>query len=152
MMLDMDHVPWMSRSEIETEAKGVIAEACKKIGTDIRPPIPIEAVIENVFDLHLLVDNLTERYPHLAPGDDLLGATLVTERQILVHEKLLADSRSAGRYFFTCAHELGHWVLHRELQERAHGSGGASKSDPRILCRLSHGRKRGEWRCQTRPE
>jgi hypothetical protein len=145
MMLDMDHVPWIPRREIETKATGVIAEARRTLGTEMRPPIPIEAIIENVFDLHLLVDDLTERYPHLAPGDDLLGATLVTERQILIHEKLLDDSTSSGRYFFTCAHELGHWVLHREHGERPPRPGECSKPDPAILCRLSHGRKRGEW-------
>lgn len=145
MMLDMDRVPWRSRREIETKAEAVIAEARRRLGTEIRPPIPIEAIIENVFDLHLLIDNLTERYPHLVPGDDLLGATLLTERQILIHEKLLDDSTSSGRYFFTCAHELGHWVLHRELRERPPGRGECQKPAPGILCRLSQSRKRGEW-------
>jgi len=145
MMLDMDHVPWMSRREIERKADRVIAEARRTLGTDIKPPIPIEAIIENVFDLHLLVDDLTERYPHLASDDDLLGATLLDERQILIHEKLLADSRSSGRYFFTCAHELGHWVLHAELEEKPLRNGERSETDKKILCRLSHNRKRGEW-------
>ena len=33
---------------------------------------------------------------------------------ILVDERLCAD-RLLGRMRFTCAHELGHWVLHQKL-------------------------------------
>ena len=144
MMFDMDHVPWIPRSEIRTKAEQVIAEARGTLGTEIKPPIPVEAIIESVFDLHLLIEDLTERYSHFATGEDLLGATLLTERQILIHKKLLDDPRGSGRYFFTCAHELGHWILHRELQERLPRAGEHVKPDSNILCRLSHSRK-GEW-------
>ena len=39
---------------------------------------------------------------------------LVSGKTIILDESLL-DSRSDGRLRFTCAHEIAHWLIHREL-------------------------------------
>lgn len=93
------------------------------------PPqaIPIETIIETKF-------NLTLEYHTLRKNGSVLGETIFddgaailydrTERQyrliavkagtILIDERLCTD-RLLGRMRFTCAHELGHWVLHQKL-------------------------------------
>jgi len=144
-MMNMDRVPWMSRREISRNAALVLKEAGQKLGIEIAPPVPIEAIIEQVFGLHLLVENLTELYGDFSWSDDLLGATILSKKQILVHDKLLADPKEQGRYHFTCAHELGHWVLHRHLFKAPRSTEGAPSPDNDILCRTSASRQRGEW-------
>jgi len=145
-MIDMERVPWISKEQIEERAEQVFVEARRKLGTDIAPPVPIEAIIEQAFGLHLLVEDLAERYSHLGLEDDLLGASVLSLRQVLVHEKLLHDPKNQGRYFFTCAHELAHWVLHRPLYQADHIHMAEEKSALAygILCRVSGNRARGE--------
>jgi hypothetical protein len=47
-------------------------------------------------------------------GEKVLGVTLIRTGQIRIDRSLL-DSDQVGRYRFTVAHELGHWILHRPL-------------------------------------
>jgi hypothetical protein len=145
-MIDMDRVPWLSRADIEKASANILSRARRRLGRDISPPVPIEPIIEQVFGLHLCVEDLRERYPDMPGVDDFLGATFIGRKEVLVDKKLLAKPEHQGRYFFTCAHELAHWVLHRHLARQGPGS----RDDRRtrqgdILCRLSHSRKRGEW-------
>jgi hypothetical protein len=144
-MMDMDRVPWVSKKEIERKAALILKDAGAKMGLDIVPPVPIEAIIEQVYDLHLLVEDLTEIYSEHSWAEDLLGATIISRRQVLIHENLLSDPREHGRYHFTCAHELAHWVLHRPLFEEPGAGAGQEAADVDILCRTSQARKRAEW-------
>lgn len=145
-MMDMDRVPWIAKSTIEETASHVLMKSGERFGIKMQPPIPIEAMIEQVFDVHLLVDDLTERYSKLGVGDDILGAILVPQRQILIHKGLQDDPCNEGRYFFTCAHELAHWVLHRPLMQQGAGAGPESvPPETQILCRTIQSKKRGEW-------
>jgi hypothetical protein len=45
-------------------------------------------------------------------GKDVLGAAFIGEGEMLISETLLSNE---GRYRFTCAHELGHFILHGHL-------------------------------------
>jgi len=144
-MMDMDRVPWLSRKEIGRKAAIVLKEAGQELGIEIAPPVPIEAIIEQVFGLHLLVEDLTVMYAGFSWSKELLGATILSKKQVLVHEKLLADPKEHGRYHFTCAHELGHWVLHRPLCEADETDGDDDLPADDILCRTSFSRLRGEW-------
>ncbi len=71
-------------------------------------PVPIDAWIETPlgFDFSVVGDG------DLPPN--ALGLARPATGEILVHESLLEHE---GRYRFTCAHELGHCVLHRSIGE-----------------------------------
>ena len=72
-------------------------------------PIPIEELIEFHFDLHIC----WEKIDHLDAGGIVMAALFPNESQIVLNEtqRDLFD-RKLGTYYFTLAHELGHWVLH----------------------------------------
>jgi Zn-dependent peptidase ImmA (M78 family) len=47
-------------------------------------------------------------------GENVLGGAFVAEREILISDKVLAYE---PRFRFTCAHELGHLMLHNKLRK-----------------------------------
>ena len=144
-MMDMDLVPWLSKKEIGRKAALVLKEAGSELGLEIAPPVPIEAIIEQVFGIYLLVEDLTKVYGDFSWANDLLGATILSRKQILIHDKLLSDAKEHGRYHFTCAHELAHWVIHRPLFKTSEQSVREGSPGNDILCRTSNNRQRGEW-------
>ncbi len=90
----------------ERAAWKCIERCCKKLDLDGPPlPIPIDEWIETALDIRFGVADLT----HL--GDNVLGAAFVRDREILISDRVLEHM---GRYRFTCAHELGHVLLHQK--------------------------------------
>lgn len=90
----------------EQAAWKCIERCCAALKLDRPPiPIPIDEWIETALDIRFGVGDLS----HL--GDDVLGAAFVRDREILISERVLEHN---GRYRFTCAHELGHVLLHQK--------------------------------------
>jgi len=150
-MIDMDQVPWLRKQEIQKRANKVLIKAGRKLNMAMKPPIPVETIIERVYGLHLSTDNLSRRFAHLnLENQEILGATLAAKRQVIIDESLLGRDDQLGRYFFTCAHELAHWVLHRHLAEELKTNYGPGKEfadleERLIVCRSASSRQRGEW-------
>ena len=48
MTMDMDRVPWLPPDRIERKAEHVLSESRRRLGVEIRPPVPIEAMIETL--------------------------------------------------------------------------------------------------------
>ena len=116
--------PRRGRRQIERKALDCIEECCGKLNLSQVPlPVPVEDWIEGALGIAFGVADLS----HL--GDGLLGAAYTKEREILIDERVLEHE---GRYRFTCAHELGHIVLHSNLRDIFHetpmaGPGSAEK-------------------------
>ena len=121
------YAPKYRLDAIETIGRKILLEYDRALLEGPPQAIPIETIIETKFDLIL-------EYHTLRKNGSVLGETIFddgaailydrTERRyrliavkagtILVDERLCAD-RLLGRMRFTCAHELGHWVLHQKL-------------------------------------
>lgn len=130
-------VPWLPKDEIQALAASVIDDYSARFHCRITPPVPVEAIIEQHFDLKLgFID--FERDTRL---QGVLGAVYVDQRLICVH-RCLVESPWEGRLNFTLAHELGHWLLHRHLVKGANRCGEPSDA---ILCRAAEARKPIEW-------
>ena len=91
--------------------------------------VPLERIVEDVFGLRIEYARLTES------ADGELGRMIyddgyttvynpatenyelfkVSAGTILIDSRLLADPKLYGRYRYTLAHELAHWVLHKKL-------------------------------------
>lgn len=74
-------------------------------------PVPVENWIEGPLQIRLGFRDLS----YIGPG--LLGAAFVREREILVDPQTL---KNEARCRFTCAHELGHVVLHARAAREFH--------------------------------
>ena len=130
-------VPWLTKEMISETASGLIADYEAMAGYPVRPPVPVEDIIERCLGLRLSFEDLET----ILGLNDVLGATYVGARRICINERLLEQS-SEGRMIFTCAHEVGHWVLHRQYADVQTRQGSDHEV---IVCRTRNARKRIEW-------
>lgn len=120
----MNNIDILSRDKIDNEAEkflmkyrpNALKEATK---------LDLEALIEN--DLEVEID-----YQNLDKNHQILGATIFRDGYMEVYNnekkelkkfnsntmifdiQLSEDYKQAGRFLFTLAHEIGHWVLHKK--------------------------------------
>jgi Zn-dependent peptidase ImmA (M78 family) len=130
-------IPWLPKKKIVRQAEGVITNYEAKTGNQVAPPIPIDDIIETGLNLKRgcieFEDNMI--------GSDILGATYVKQRLLCVNKKLLIN-KFEGRLNFTWAHEVGHWVLHRQfVVPEAH----TLSDQGTILCRSRDSKRPIEW-------
>jgi len=130
-------VPWLVKEKIAKAASGLIADYEAVAGYPVAPPVPVEDIIERSLGLTLSFEDLET----ILGSKGVLGATYVGARLICINERLL-EQGPEGRLIFTCAHEVGHWVLHRRYAQAAMRQ--ASNGDV-IVCRTGNARERIEW-------
>lgn len=141
-------VPKYRLDAIETIGRKILQEYDPVLLDGPPQAVPIETIIETKFDLTL-------EYHCLRKNGSILGETIFDEGAailydqdekryrliavkagtILVEERLCVD-RLLGRLRFTCAHELGHWVLHQKLYS---GTGDVAAYEGKISLDESHG-------------
>jgi Zn-dependent peptidase ImmA (M78 family) len=98
-------VPFLSLKEIERSADELLARYSRCRGA-LCGAVDVDFVIERVLGLDLAVIDLKG----LLGNPDVLGATVIDQKGIYVDQSL---EQNPGRFAFTLAHEVGHWVLHR---------------------------------------
>jgi len=130
-------VPWAPKKDLAAKASEVLEGYRDMVGHSVNPPIPVEDIIRCYLGVKLGVMAFDEN-PNMA---GVLGATYVEPRLICINKRLLED-RSEGRMIFTCAHEAGHWVLHRWFVDEAKRFG--SQNDA-IICRTANAKQPIEW-------
>lgn len=103
--------PFITNTKIDAEAARLKAAALS--AEALRAPwVDVEAI---VFDYLCDRDELSVELDAELPdedGDEVLGKTTVHPGRIQISRYLTPRS---GRFRFTLAHEVGHWVLHRPL-------------------------------------
>lgn len=132
------NVPWLPKDAINQVATELLLGYEDFTGQTLSPPIPVEDIIERYLELDLHYVDFSQKYGL----DNVFGALYVKNRIVAISESLLND-RNEGRLIFTCAHEVGHWCLHRrhvEVAGRTAGEEGA------VLCRTGRtGKLPVEW-------
>ena len=128
-------VPWISKEDIARKALDLIENFQALAEYEVKPPIPVEDIIERYLGLRLLYDDLTKVF-----GRDVLGAVYVESKAICINERLF-ESSSEGRLVFTIAHEVGHWVLHRQYIEAQEKDG----SRQIIVSKKGNSKETIEW-------
>lgn len=109
---------YIEESEIESAALQVLESYESKHAT-VLYYVPIDEIVERHLGIHLEVfDN--GLIPNRFYGE-VLGYIDFQEKSIGVHESILPENGgSEGRYGFTLAHEVGHFILHQsEIEANA---------------------------------
>lgn len=105
--------PFLPIAEIDHAAEMLLTRAFGAIDT-LDPFVDLE---ELVYDWLSEMEGLIFDDENPLPTEDgeaVLGKTIARPGKILIHAPLKTE-RSLGRYRFTVAHEIGHWVLHRPV-------------------------------------
>ena len=126
-------VRFLADKAIDLAAHDLLMEVSKRIGAEVRPPIPVEDIIEKHLGLALEIKDLKTELG----TSDVLGAAYFEIKTIKVDESLLTQE---GRFCFTMAHELGHWQLHRrqyEMNKLSPSMFDQNNQPPSFLCRSS---------------
>jgi hypothetical protein len=136
--------PFLPDVAVEASASALLAAHARRAASQIRPPVPVESILQDHLRLHLGFDDL--RTSLGVP--DVLGALYMDSGEVVIDQTLDPDEHSSalGRYRFTLAHEIGHWELHRALfafQQRQDDLF-AKPAAPSIVCRTSQGKERIE--------
>jgi Zn-dependent peptidase ImmA (M78 family) len=108
-MLDLK-LPYFRPRDLEAAAGELLRRYARWKGATPRPPIDIDDIIEGYLKLELAVVDLQKQLGVA----DVLGAAWFDEGRIAVDQSLEGQE---GRFAFTLAHEVGHWMLHRPLYE-----------------------------------
>lgn len=132
---------YYTEQTMENIARHVLTAYDERLYHDRPRAIPIENIIE--------WNGLTLEFQYLRKNGRILGKTVFDDgleavydmerRQyilfpvkagtILIDASLCEEERSTGRLRFTEAHELGHWILHKELYE---GTGESAALQPAV--------------------
>lgn len=141
----MPKVPYLPTEDIEAASLILLSKYGAKYGPVAAPPVPVEEILEAHLGLGFDFDDLPKRLG----VPDVLGATWVAQRRVLIDQSLdpTVNPAKEGRYSFTVAHELGHWELHRHLfmENLGQRSLFTVRSQPTIVCRTSSRKERIEW-------
>ncbi len=117
---------------LETIANRVLKEYDPALLNGEPKPIPIEAIAKKKYGIEL-------EYQHIRNDGRILGLTIFKsgfhgiydmdkreyilvdfDRGTIILDATLLEMESDGRMRFTLAHELAHWILHKE-QQRQYG-------------------------------
>lgn len=144
------NVPYLHEADIERQASELIQEYLRDTGHTLDGVYtPVEEILETYLGLSLDFDNLAERLQI----PDVLGATWVETGKIFIDQSLDPDEnpKNEGRYHFTLAHEVGHWILHQPLLTKFSGQVSlfGPKLEPTIVCRTSQKKDPMEWQADT---
>jgi hypothetical protein len=111
--------PQLTKAYIEAAAEKLRRSSKFFVNNHQGAKTPIDEIAEFDLGLNIDFDNLREsfHFETSSSEDQILGAMVFSNRQIIVDETLDPVDNPAieGRYRFTIAHEIGHWVLHRHL-------------------------------------
>ena len=119
---------YFSISTLECIARNVLMQYKDSYLNQEPQAVPLERIIEGVFGLNIdymrltiagdelgrmiYDDGYTTRFNTEKDGYEIVKVTAGT---ILIEALLLKEPKQYGRYRFTLAHELAHWVLHKKL-------------------------------------
>jgi Zn-dependent peptidase ImmA (M78 family) len=147
-------VPYIAEDVIEGDAEALLGEYARARNIEIRPPIPIENIVEKHLKLRFEFNDLHKLFgiprSGISEGPDIFGAIWLHTGEIVIDESLDPEERPEleGRFRFTLAHEAGgHWRLHRSFAQRDRDQGSlfGDAFHPTVVCRSSQAKSPVEW-------
>jgi len=97
--------------EIEAEALNLLREYSEKVESISAPPVPVTEIFDSYLNFSMRFQDLRTKYGN----DKILAEIYILSKKVVVDQSLDPEVHpdKEGRFNFTLAHEIGHWVLHR---------------------------------------
>ena len=99
---------FLSDAQLEGRANHLLSRYESLYGTVSRPPVPVERILEDVLDLNILWDKVSE-----PPGQSILAELDSSLKTVVFNEsRRTLITETPGLYQTILAHEAGHWEVH----------------------------------------
>ena len=99
---------FLSDAQLEGMASRLLGRYESLYGAVSRPPVPVERILEDVLDLNILWDKVSE-----PPGQSILAELDSNLKTVVFNESRRAlITETPGLYHTILAHEAGHWEAH----------------------------------------
>ena len=99
---------FLSDTQLDNMARRLLGRYESVNGPISSPPVPVERIIEDILDLNILWDSITE-----SRGQSILAGLEPDTKTIVFNEDRSAVTiETPGLYNTVLAHEAGHWELH----------------------------------------
>jgi len=139
-------VKYLPEPAIERHARDLLAAFGHEFGHVRRPPVPVDEILEGHLKLSLDFDDLESRLEI----PDVLGALWVDSREVFIDESLDPDEHPEmeGRFRFSVAHEIAHWVVLRQYLKNAGTQEpmlDEQPAQPTVICRTRDRKEPIEW-------
>lgn len=119
--------PFLQEEKIKAAAEGLLQQAFGA-AEDVSLPVDLDVIAyDHLYDRQDVIFR-DDRDLGTQEGDRILGITRPRRRTIFV-DSVLKKKGPEGRYRFTVAHEMGHWVLHEPLYSRDEAQGSLFEDD-----------------------
>lgn len=140
------NVAFLTEETIEAESEAILAAYWRQQGPGLKPPIPVEDILEIHLGLSLNLDDLRS----VLGVEDVIGALWIDKHEVFIDQSLdpTHSPELKGRFNFTIAHEIGHWRLHRQyfIKDQSQTTLWPDTADaPSVVCRTSRSKDRIEW-------
>ncbi len=99
---------FLSDPQLDNKASRLLGRYESINGPIYSPPVPIERIIEDMLDLNILWDPITESKGHSI----LAGLEPFTKTIVFNDVRSAVTMKTPGLYNTVLAHEAGHWELH----------------------------------------
>ena len=106
---------FLSDPQLEGAAARLLRRYATLYGAVSIPPVPVERILEDVLDLSILWDDISE-----PPSQSILAALDPSSKTVVFNETrrtLITDT--PGLYYTVMAHEAGHWEIHVDQEHLA---------------------------------
>ena len=99
---------FLSDLQLEDMASRLLRRYDSLHGAVSSPPVPVERVLEDLLDLNILWDNISE-----PPQQSILAALDPSSKTVVFNEsRRTLITGTLGLYYTVLAHEAGHWEVH----------------------------------------
>ena len=99
---------FLSDAQLDNKASRLLGRYESINGPISSPPVPIERIIEDMLDLNILWDSITESKAQSI----LAGLEPLTKTIVFNDIRSAVTTETPGLYNTVLAHEAGHWELH----------------------------------------
>jgi len=150
-----EKVPFRTTESLEQDSASLLKEYEDARGLVLKPPIPIEDIIEKHLKLTIEFDDTHDIYKVPIPpnGERTILGSIDHEGHIIIDVSLDPDDNpdQRGRYRFTLAHEGGgHWQLHQillneKVMQRSLFDNPSRPTARAIICRSTKKKPPHEW-------
>lgn len=107
----MAKIKRLELDDIEIEAWNLLHDYSEKVEKVLAPPVPVVEIFDCFLNFTMRFQDLRQKYGN----DKILAEIYILSKKVIVDQSLDPEVHpdKEGRYNFTLAHEIGHWVLHR---------------------------------------